>query len=285
MRKLMKKWLFYGLGKTEYKKTMEKIFSKNIRNLRQINLIAAVLVAGYIVIVLWVKSPSEYLIDAPNVLFAGIIDIVIVWNIIINRLTLASMVNLMETERNNFYKQSTVDELTQLKNRRDFSDTFQRYLSCHRQADNFLCIAVLDIDFFRNFNDHYGNAQGDECLRKIGAALKELYNSVNVYAARIGGEEFALLWFEEQAADAKYTASLINETVRDLNIPHEKSSAAPYVTVSVGLYVLRCGSPETINHLYDKADKALYAAKKNGRNMAVIHYSDDQNFLLLKETA
>jgi diguanylate cyclase (GGDEF)-like protein len=228
----------------------------------------------FIIIVSMVKTIAECRIDIPNVLFTGTMSMIFGWHVIKNKLYLASIANKMEAERDNYFDQSTIDELTQLKNRRDFMNTFQRAIISHRPSDNFLCIAILDIDFFKRYNDCYGHPKGDECLRNVGGALKALQNNLNIYAARVGGEEFALIWFEKEAANIENVASLINTTIRGLNIPHEKSDIAPYVTVSIGIHVVRCGASDDINTLYNSADKALYTAKKNGRNRAVINLSD-----------
>jgi len=242
-------------------------------------------IVTFIVIVCIVKNPSEKCVDIPYVLLAGTISLILNWHVIMTRLSLASFANKMEEERNNYFDQSTIDELTQLKNRRDFLNTFQRALASHRQMDNFLCIAILDVDYFKDYNDYYGHPKGDECLRNIGKALKDLQNNMNIYAARIGGEEFALVWFEKEASNAQNVADMINEMVRRLNIPHEKSRAAPYVTASIGIYVIPCGAAEDIDSLYSLADKALYSAKKNGRNRAVINLSEQLLAESLRETA
>jgi diguanylate cyclase (GGDEF)-like protein len=226
---------------------------------------------AFTVIVVIFKNTEAYKIDVPNAFFAGVVGIAIGWQVIMNRLSLASLAGNMKDERDNYYDQSTVDELTQLKNRRDFTNTFQRSLTNYRQSDNFMCVAILDIDFFKNYNDHYGHPEGDECLRKIGKALKDLHNNMNIYAARIGGEEFALIWFEKDVTETQNIASCICERIRELNIRHEKSAAAPYVTVSIGVNVTRCGALYDIDTLYNLADKALYTAKKNGRNRVVIN--------------
>jgi diguanylate cyclase (GGDEF)-like protein len=217
------------------------------------------------------KSHEIYRIDILNIFFAGAVSMVIGWQVIMNRVSLASHAGNMEDERNNYYDQSTVDELTQLKNRRHFTNTIQRTVTNYRQSDNYLCVAILDIDYFKNYNDYYGHPEGDECLRKVGSALMDLYNSMNIYAARIGGEEFALIWFEEEITDTQNVASCVCEKIRNLNIRHERSEIAPYVTVSVGVNVTRCGALSDIETLYNSADKALYTAKKNGRNRAVIN--------------
>jgi diguanylate cyclase (GGDEF)-like protein len=226
---------------------------------------------AFMVIVVIFKSPDVYKIDIPNAFFAGIAGIVIGWQVIMNRLALASYAGNMEDERDNYYHQSTIDELTQLKNRRDFRNTFHRFLTSFRQSDKFLCVAILDIDYFKNYNDYYGHLKGDECLRKIGWALKNLHNNKNIYAARIGGEEFALIWFEEDIVETNNVAAFICEKIRSLNIRHEKSCAAPYVTVSVGVNVSQCGDSYDMDTLYNLADKALYTAKKKGRNCVVIN--------------
>ena len=179
--------------------------------------------------------------------------------------------NKLEDERNHYFDKSTIDELTQLKNRRDFMDTFKRYLSNYRQTDHFLCIAVIDIDFFKNYNDYYGHIAGDECLVKLGSVLKELQKSMKVYSARLGGEEFALLWFEEESNNVEKNALQIKQKIDELKIPHEKSEVSTYVTVSIGIYITECSVQKNkINELLNSADRALYEAKNNGRNQIVI---------------
>ena len=224
----------------------------------------------FIIATIWQKTFSDWVIDVPNAFFAGAISITVGWQIIKNRMSLVSIAGKIEDERDSYYDQSTLDELTGLKNRRDFMTTFQRYLSNYRQTDKFLCVAILDIDFFKNYNDYYGHPEGDECLRKIGRALKELQENMKIYAARIGGEEFALLWFEEEYVNVDKFVSLVNKTIDDLGIPHEKSEVARYVTVSIGIHVTRCGASNDMYALYDLADKALYKAKRDGRHRTVV---------------
>ena len=209
-------------------------------------------------------------IDITNVIFAGFISLFFGWQIIMFRISSTAKVDKLESERNSYQNQSTIDELTQLKNRRDFFQTFQRFLLNYRKSDNFICVAILDIDFFKNYNDLYGHPQGDECLRTIGKALGGLRESKKIYPARIGGEEFALVWFEEEFDNAEKVASYVLQMIRDLNIKHEKSSIAPYVTISIGVHISPCGSTSDTQALYDLADKALYAAKTQGRNRSVI---------------
>ena len=228
--------------------------------------------AVFMTATIMVKPVRDWSLDVVNSMFACSIGQFFGWHIIMFRMSLASTAAKLETERNDYYDQSIVDELTQLKNRRDFTLTFKRFLSNHRQSDNYLCIAILDIDFFKNYNDHYGHPMGDDCLRAVGKVLHDLKEPKGIYAARIGGEEFAMIWFEEEKSHAGEVASFVNEQVRNLKMRHEKSEAAPYVTVSIGIHVAPVGVYDDTHILYDMADKALYAAKSGGRDRAVITY-------------
>jgi len=229
--------------------------------------------AVFMVVTVLVKPADCSSMDVTNSLFAGLLGLYFGWQITMHRITSTLTIHELEKERNNYYDQSTVDELTQLKNRRDFMQTFQRFIVSPRQSDNFLCLAIMDIDFFKRYNDHYGHPQGDECLRCIGKAFGSLGESMNIYVSRIGGEEFALLWFEKDSDNAKEIASKVNQMVRDLNIKHEFSDIAPCVTVSIGVHVSPCGAIHDKQVLYDLADKALYTAKSSGRNCAVVSSS------------
>jgi diguanylate cyclase (GGDEF)-like protein len=194
------------------------------------------------------------------------LGIILGWQITVMRIRLTLDASKLENERNNFYDLSTIDELTGLKNRRDFMQTFERFLVNYRQSDNFLCIAIMDIDFFKDYNDHYGHPKGDECLHIISKILKDLQG---VYTARVGGEEFAMMWFEKEAENANNVTERIKQKICDICIPHEKSGIAPYVTASIGVHIVQCGSSHDIHTLYNLADKALYTAKNNGRNCTV----------------
>jgi diguanylate cyclase (GGDEF)-like protein len=132
----------------------------------------------------------------------------------------------------------------------------------------------MDIDFFKNYNDHYGHSQGDECLRSIGKVLNSLSDSMGVYAARVGGEEFALIWHEKETMHIDDTVSRIQQMINELNIPHEKSKVSSHITVSIGIHTIRCGTSNDGHSLYENADKALYEAKRSGRNRAIIYERD-----------
>jgi len=217
-----------------------------------------------------VKAPDNWILDIINTVIAGVICLYFTWYIGKLRLGLELSTTMLENERDGYYDQSTIDELTQLKNRRDFQQTFKRYLSNYRTSDNWLCVAIIDIDFFKFYNDHYGHPGGDECLRAVGKVLKSLKESLDVYSARVGGEEFALLWFETEISHVDVVVSHLQGLIKELKIPHAKSKVLPYVSISIGVFVERCGVPTDTQTMYDMADKALYNAKEGGRNCAVI---------------
>jgi len=204
-------------------------------------------------------------------ILAGGISLYFNWHITKLRLGLEISTSMLEEEKNKYFDQSTVDELTQLKNRRDFMHTFQRYLSNYRSSDDWLCIAIADIDFFKYYNDHYGHPQGDVCLRSIGDVLNKLRDDYGVYSARVGGEEFAVLWFEKDITNIDNLIYIWTNMIRELEIPHEKSKVSDYITMSIGVYVSKCGSHYDMQTLYDFADKALYAAKGGGRNCTIVN--------------
>jgi len=210
---------------------------------------------------------ATYLIA--NAFVAGVLGIYLSWHITKLRLGLEIGANKLEEERNKYVDQSITDELTQLRNRRDFMNTFQRFLSNYRASDDWLCVALADIDYFKLYNDTYGHPKGDDCLRSIGVALNSL-SALGVYAARVGGEEFALLWFEKDPGHVDKIINHWTESIRNLKIIHEKSKVSEFVTMSIGVYIIRCGSSHDTKELYDLADKALYTAKGSGRNCAII---------------
>jgi diguanylate cyclase (GGDEF)-like protein len=180
--------------------------------------------------------------------------------------------------RNRYRKESVRDQLTGLGNRRNFEQSVGFYTSVCRRIHQTVCVIMLDVDFFKRYNDTYLHLMGDEVLKAIGRVLKDLSESEHVFAARVGGEEFIVLWTEKRLTEAKRVARKLRQNIIDLNIPHETSPVAPHVTVSIGLYVMRGGSQDTPEELYQHADRALYRAKEQGRDRIVLFDSDDGLF-------
>lgn len=158
------------------------------------------------------------------------------------------------------------DPLTGLSNRRHFDeikeDEFQRALRNGQP----LSLLICDIDYFKAFNDLYGHASGDQCLRAVAQAMNGAITRSGDALARIGGEEFAILLPATSEAAAWQVAERVRLAVSTLRIPHAQSSVGPLVTISIGLAQLEIGRTSRFDALFDAADLALYRAKKNGRN-------------------
>jgi diguanylate cyclase (GGDEF)-like protein len=228
-------------------------------------------IAVFITFTVAIKEPQYWVYDVTNVIMAGCLSVIFTWHVAKFRILAAFSTSRLEKERNSYFDQSTIDELTQLKNRRDFVQTFQRYMTKHRDTDSYLCLAIADIDYFKKYNDHYGHSMGDKCLRSIGKTFNNLKDETNVYSARVGGEEFALLWFEKERAGADKVVLQVRQMIDALKIPHIKSKVSEHITISIGVHMVRCDAADNIHAIYESADKALYEAKNTGRNRAVFY--------------
>lgn len=167
-----------------------------------------------------------------------------------------------------------VDGLTGVHNRRFFDDRIVAELARGARERHALALVLLDVDYFKRFNDRYGHQAGDDCLRQIAAAVKSAMRRPSDVVARYGGEEFACLVPEVDESGALALSFRISEAVRELGIPHEGSDVAAAVTVSLG--VARAEppaageAPVTPAALISAADRLLYRAKAAGRAQAVI---------------
>jgi diguanylate cyclase (GGDEF)-like protein len=161
---------------------------------------------------------------------------------------------------------SFVDGLTGVANRRQFDEALQReWRACLRTGTS-LALIMIDIDYFKQFNDTYGHPAGDACLRAIAGILNGEISRSHDLIARYGGEEFVCLLPDINLAGAQIKAEQLRQVVHSLSIPHAASSTAPVVTVSVGLALFIPSSELTPEQLVAAADAELYTAKRAGRN-------------------
>jgi len=165
-----------------------------------------------------------------------------------------------------FYKASIMDDLTQIANRRYLNDKLYEEWNRLRRLRQPLSFILLDIDFFKQYNDCYGHHSGDECLVAIAWAIKKVVKRSGELVARYGGEEFAVVLPNTEIEKAKYLAEKIREEVESLNLEHLKSEASGFVTISLGVAMLVPSQDSTPDRILKDADKALYQAKENGRN-------------------
>jgi len=158
------------------------------------------------------------------------------------------------------------DHLTGLLNRRSFDQALDTHWAVSRQDNTSLAVILLDVDCFKAYNDTYGHSAGDQVLSKLGGVLQAAARRRSDIAARIGGEEFALLLPHADKAHASEVAEQIRRAVQALAIPHERSEAERHVTISLGVVCLNPREHPERKTLFDLADDALYQAKRQGRN-------------------
>ena len=163
-------------------------------------------------------------------------------------------------------KLSMYDGLTNIRNRRFFDETFEKTFSEIKRDKKSLAVLMIDIDFFKPYNDNYGHGQGDETLRKVAKALEKTIKRASDFVARYGGEEFVILLKDINKDGVEAVANNLLNAVRELKITHEFSKIENYVTVSIGVSFYNSSSDITKLELLLKADETLYNVKNSGRN-------------------
>ncbi len=166
---------------------------------------------------------------------------------------------------------ATIDELTGIANRRKFDEKFREALLFNRRNKGSITVLMCDVDFFKNYNDYYGHLLGDECLHQIASAISQVIRRPGDLVARYGGEEFIVMLPQTDRLGSEVVIENILNAVRMLDIEHKKSVAAECVTMSIGASVLNLSNEIDPERIISEADKALYEAKRTGRNRSVIH--------------
>lgn len=159
---------------------------------------------------------------------------------------------------------SHIDELTQVKNRKGFNLSLASAVEESQAHSSPFSIVILDIDFFKQYNDTLGHPAGDRCLKTVASLLDAQCRKVTDTIARVGGEEFALILPSTASKGAIHLIKKIQQQLNSEAIHHPTSSVSPYVTVSAGIASYRAG--DDFYSLYERADKAMYRAKMSGRN-------------------
>lgn len=163
-------------------------------------------------------------------------------------------------------KLSMYDGLTNIRNRRFFDETFEKTFSEIKRDKKSLAVLMIDIDFFKPYNDNYGHGQGDETLRKVAKALEKTIKRASDFVARYGGEEFVILLKDINKDGVEAVANNLLNAIRELKITHEFSKIENYVTISIGASFYNSSSDITKLELLLKADETLYNVKNSGRN-------------------
>ncbi|MEZ2223693.1 diguanylate cyclase [Rhizobium sp. RCC_161_2] len=172
----------------------------------------------------------------------------------------------MKRMRDELATLAVTDALTGLGNRRRMENQLTREIATLSLRGDALSVIILDVDFFKRFNDIYGHTEGDRCLSMVAAALNRAMLRAGDLAVRYGGEEFACMLPGTSHAEAMETARSILHRIAALGIPHSASDAASYVTVSMGVATAICTPGARPQSWISAADRQLYAAKAAGRN-------------------
>jgi diguanylate cyclase (GGDEF)-like protein len=169
-------------------------------------------------------------------------------------------------------RMATTDMLTKGSNRRYFEEFLSECWSRAQEQKRAISLLVLDIDYFKAYNDRYGHQAGDQCLIKVAQALTSCIRKPSDLVARWGGEEFVVVLMDTDVDAAAAAAERIREAVIALKLEHAGSQCAPHVTVSGGRVSMRPERGESCQHMIDLADEALYRAKGAGRNRIYVGY-------------
>lgn len=159
------------------------------------------------------------------------------------------------------------DKMTGLYTRAYYEDYARQQLKQLRRVDDSITVIMLDIDEFKAFNDFYGHTRGDECIKRIAEVIRLESEIAGGCAGRYGGEEFISIIPRLSIEGGELLCERIRNGIEDLNIPHESRKDLPIITISLGVYTgFKTDSPLELKKLVEKADQALYAAKRSGKN-------------------
>jgi diguanylate cyclase (GGDEF)-like protein len=162
------------------------------------------------------------------------------------------------------------DGLTGIQNRRMFDQHITRvWQQAVREAKR-VAVLLIDIDCFKDYNDHYGHQAGDECLRAVAVSLSQCARRPLDFVARYGGEEFAIVLYQASHEYVAEVLTRIQRSVAELNIPHDASRVASRLTVSIGAAFVLPAANRSVEGLIQLADEALYRAKEEGRNRVIV---------------
>jgi len=168
----------------------------------------------------------------------------------------------LESESEKIY----IDPLTGIFNRRFFDETLSRLMKTLSRSGGIISLLMIDIDFFKNYNDTYGHSEGDNCLRTVAETLTSSVTRADDFVVRYGGEEFAVVLPNTDEDGARLLADNMLENIRACNIPHENSCASDIVTISIGVTTGKVPLKSRADDFIIRADEMLYMSKQTGRN-------------------
>ena len=165
---------------------------------------------------------------------------------------------------------ANIDSLTQIPNRHRFKEFYNREWRRMAREQSPLAVILCDIDYFKKYNDSYGHQAGDHCLQKVAQAIANIVKRPADLVARYGGEEFVIILPNTEGLGALKVAEAIRQKIEQLQLEHARSTVSDFVTLSLGVSYVVPSQDSSQELLLATADKALYQAKQQGRNQAVL---------------
>ncbi len=230
----------------------------------RINLAAIISCIGYLFIIQWFKPPTIYEVEVVNTLTVAALSAVLGYMLRVSRTESFVTKRILQ-------KQVYVDSLTGVSNRRRLFEDIANLKDFNR-GTKAVAFALLDIDYFKKYNDSYGHQVGDSCLKQLGDCFLGMQNS-NIHFYRYGGEEFVALFNNCDKNYVENNVLRLTNRIQEMNIDH-KASPFSKVTLSIGVSFVSSIQDEDHEAYLTKADIALYKAKETGRNK-VTYYSDE----------
>ncbi|MBF0101000.1 MAG: diguanylate cyclase, partial [Desulfobacterales bacterium] len=188
----------------------------------------------------------------------------------------------LQTANKNLQELVIIDALTQIANRRRFDEYLTQQWKILQREHRSLSLIMCDIDFFKAYNDTYGHQKGDVCLHTVAQTIQNYVNRPGDLVARYGGEEFAAILPTTDMKGAFYVAEQMRLAVQALQIQHEKSLVDQFVTLSLGVAEIIPRLDQPTELLIERADKALYIAKQQGRNQVLAYYDSKDEYCTIK---
>ena len=170
---------------------------------------------------------------------------------------------------NELERLTITDPLTSLYNRRHLDKVYKREFYHAKRHNHIMAFYILDIDFFKQYNDIYGHSEGDDALIKVSKTMKTYFKRHEDFIFRLGGEEFGGLITGKKANEIETFIAQLCLEISNMKIEHAGNKNQPILTVSIGMQILDNFENDDFDMVYKNADTALYNAKESGRNKAV----------------
>jgi diguanylate cyclase (GGDEF)-like protein len=175
----------------------------------------------------------------------------------------------LESSNKELLVMANTDQMTGVANRRAFMRSFDDLWQQSVKDGRRLAVAIADIDFFKSYNDAFGHLEGDKCLMQVADCLQRSFRRASDIVSRYGGEEFLVVFEAENDADCLF-ADKARENLQAMKIPSARTDVSPYVSVSVGVCLVRPTADTPTHEVLRTADEALYESKRSGRNRTTV---------------